>query len=259
LIKTFRLWQRADGLTPAEFKWHWLTEQAALWREAARFSAIRGVTVSFLGPRQISTYAPGHQIPIDIDFDAVESVYFDNIPELRETLSSGVLAALEKKQRATAQPNPDVPWTVTLEEIMGEARNAASLIDPVGNLKIFRIVSRKRDLDRVQFRIYWHNNHGLMERAGPFVGGTTLRTAVAFNAGQIIVGDRLSPAEDTPHTIDCTNEHYFRGSAEPWVFYETVPFPAETRRDEMNFINFEAPVRRALMQEYVIVNPADAD
>jgi hypothetical protein len=254
MIKTFRLWQRADDLTPAEFRWKWLTSQAGLWREAAHFSALRKVTVSFLGPRQIDRYAPGHQVPIDIDFDAVESLYFDTVPDLRETLASGALAALEKAQSADAKPNPDVPWTVTLEEMMGEARNADQLISPNGNLKIFRIVSRRRDLDRVQYRIYWHNNHGLMERAGPFVGGSILRTAVAFNVGQHIVGETLEAAEDNPHNIDCTNEHYFRAGAEPWVFYETVPFPAETRRDEMNFINFDAPVRRALMQEYVVVD-----
>jgi hypothetical protein len=254
MIKTFRLWQRADDLPPAEFRWRWLTHQAALWREASHFAPIRRVTVSFLGPRQITQYAPGHQVPIDIDFDAVESLYFDTVPELRETLSSGVLTVLEKAQSADAKPNPDVPWSVTLEEIMGQARNADKLISPNGNLKIFRIVSRKRDLDRVQFRIYWHNNHGLMERAGPFVGGTILKTAVAFNVGQQIGGDKLEPAVDSPNSIDCTNEHYFRAGAEPWVFYETVPFPAETRRDEMNFINFDSPVRRALMEEYVVVD-----
>jgi hypothetical protein len=259
MIKTFRLWRKSGDLTGAEFKWHWLTHQAALQREVVRFAPIRRVTVSFLGPRQISTYAPGHQVPVPIDFDAVESLYFDNVPDLREALSSGALGVLEKAQRATAEPHPDVPWTVTLEEVMGEARNAASLISAAGNLKIFRIVSRKRDLDRVQFRIYWHNNHGLLERANPFTGGSTLRTTVAFGVGQVITGDALEPAEDTPAAIDCTNEHYFRDGAEPWVFYETQPFPAETRRDELNFINFDAPVRRALMQEYVVADTIGGD
>jgi hypothetical protein len=254
MIKTFRLWRRADDLPPAEFRWRWLTHQAALWREASQFAPIQRITVSFLGPRQIGHYAPGHQLPIDIDFDAVESLYFDTVPELQETLGSGALTVLEKAQALDATPNPDVPWTVTLEEIMGRARNAGQLINPNGNLKLFRIVARKSDLDRTRFRIYWHNNHGLMERSGPFVRGMILKTAVAFNVGQQIVGDKMEPAVETPDSIDCTNEHYFRAGVEPWVFYETTPMPAETRRDELNFINFESPVRRAIMQEYVVVD-----
>jgi hypothetical protein len=257
VIKTFRLWQKAGDITAADFKWQWLTSQSALWRDVTRFSGVRRVCVSFLGPRQIASYAPGHQVPVPIDFDAVESCYFDSVPELSQALASGALAVPQAAAETIAQPHPVVPWTVTLEEIMGEARNAARLISPAGNLKIFRIVSRKRDLDRVQFRIYWHNNHGLLERAGPFTGGTTLRTAVSFEVGHVIAGGALEPAAETPDAIDCTNEHYFRAGAEPWVFYETVPFPAETRRDEMNFINFEAPVRRALMEEFVLADRLD--
>jgi hypothetical protein len=258
MIKTFRLWQRADDLSAEEFKWRWLTQQAALWREAAQLSQIQRVAVSFLGPRQIAHYAPGHQVPVDIDFDAVESLYFDTVPDLRAALAADLIRVLEKAQLTDAKPHPVVPWTITLEEVMGEARNAEQLINPNGNLKIFRIVSRRRDMDRTQFRIYWHNNHARLESAGPFIGGTTLRTTVSFNVGQVIGSEGLEPATDIPESIDCTNEHYFREGAEPWVFYETVPFPAETRRDEMNFINFDAPVRRALMQEYVVVDQRDA-
>jgi hypothetical protein len=259
MIKTFRLWRKADDISAADFRWRWLTAQSALWSDIARFSALQRACVSFLGPRQIASYAPGHQRPVPIDFDAVESLYFDSVPELAAALASGALTVPESAAAAIGEPHPDVPWTVTLEEIMGEARNGGRLISPAGNLKIFRIVSRKRDLDRVQFRIYWHNNHGRLEKASPFTGGTTLRTAVAFNVGQVIAGGALEPAKDTPDAIDCTNEHYCRAGAEPWVFYETVPFPAETRRDELNFINFEAPVRRALMQEYVMVDRLGED
>jgi hypothetical protein len=254
VIKTFRLWRRDAGLSEQEFKWEWLTRQGQLARETIPASPIRRATVSFLGPRQITHYAPGHQLPIDIDFDAVESLYFDSVPDLRSTVASGLLEVLDTTQRRLAQPHPDVPWTVTLEEVMGEAPDASTVISPRGNLKLFRIVSRRRDLDRVQFRIYWHNNHGLMERANPYVRKIFLRTAVAFNVGQTINGFELEPAVDTPDSIDCTNEHYFRGGAEPWVMYETQPMPAESRRDELNFINFEAPVRRALMQEYVLAD-----
>lgn len=261
MLKTFRLWKRGDGVSAEEFKWRWLTEHAAAQREAVRFAPIERVTASFHWPRQIQSYAPGHQVAIPTDFDGVESLHFRSVADLKETLDGGVLRVLERHLRAFAEPHDEVPWAVTLEEIMGDAPDTHDHRTGVGDLKLFRILSRKEGMARLAFRMYWHNNHRILEAAAPFTnhpgskpGQRHLRTSVCFNTGQVIVDHTVRAADDfeSPNSIDCTNEHWYTSNSEPWEFYETVPFPDEVRQDELNFINFEAPVRRSLMGEYVI-------
>jgi hypothetical protein len=154
-----------------------------------------------------------------------------------------------------AAPHPAIPVTVVLEEPMGEAPDAADIVTGKGDLKLFRIVHRKAGLDLAQFRAYWHHHHEIDDLDAPFIGGQGMkRVLVSFSTGSAIIDNELSPIEeDQPgNLIDSTVEIYYEPSADPWKAYATIPLPAAIRRDEVNFINFDLPARRAIVQEYVI-------
>jgi hypothetical protein len=264
MIRIIRLWKRADGVDDNNFRWLWRTRQASLQREVVGCTPIQRVTVSFLTPRQIGSYAPGHQVPIAIDFDAVESYYFHSLTGLRAALASGVLRFLEEAQGDFSVPHPSVPWTVTLEEPMGRNSDPSLRLTGQGDLKTFRTLARKADIDYVQLRVYWHTHHKILEMGAVYRGGPFVIN-VSFGLGQRIVGDQLVPIDETQvgDNIDATTDIYYPPGTEVWVGYETSPFEETTRRDERAFINFDAFFRRAIMEEYVLADetqqPAPTD
>jgi hypothetical protein len=255
-LRAIRLWRRAAPLEPEQFRWRWLTGHAAHQRLAGDYAPISRITAAFVGPRQIGTLAEGHQAAIDIDFDAVESYHFELMEDLRACLASGVLASLEEQAREFAEPHPTVPWIVTLDELMGESTRAGRVISGVGDRKMFRTLSRAKTMDLTQLRHYWHGPHRLFEMASPYKGGWAMRTHVSFSLGQRIVGNALQAVDDTDigDTYDAVLDSYYPvgHGADPWVTYETVRFPPEVRADEMHFVNFDAHLRRAVLEEYEI-------
>jgi hypothetical protein len=77
--------------------------------------------------------------------------------------------------------------------------------------------------------------------------------------GQQIVGDQVVPIDESRvgDNIDATTDIYYPAGTEVWVGYETTPFEETTRRDERNFINFDAFFRRAIVEEYVLAEAAE--
>jgi hypothetical protein len=254
MIKTVRLVRRDPGLTPEQFKWRWLTRHGAILRQAVELTGMCRATASFLAPQQISTYTSGNQIPVDIDFDGVEQLYFRTGADLRETLASGLIEELTAHEAGLSDLGSEVARVVMLEEVMAvrpEAEDAG-----VHRLKIIRTIARKQGLDMYQFRDYWHNHHKIIELGG-IRSGASYRINVSFSQRQTVrvsVPDGKLTVDEGDTEYDAFMDIYSLLGTDIPAQYASRPFPPEVRRDETNFINLEAPLYRAVLDEYVVAN-----
>jgi hypothetical protein len=225
-----------------------------LLSKAVELSPICRTTVGFLAPEQITDYTPGNQLPMDIDFDGVEQLYFRTGQDLRSTVASGLLEELTVAEEGLSENGPEVSRVVMLEEEM------ASRPEPddgaVHRLKLIRTITRKRGLDMYQFRDYWHNHHKVTELGGIY-SGPTYRINVSFSMRQTIrvsLPDGKLTVDDGDTAFDGFMDIYWlMGTSVPAVF-ASRRFPPEIRRDERNFIDLDAPLYRAVVEEYVVAS-----
>jgi hypothetical protein len=252
MIKAIRLVRRNPDLAPHEFRWRWLLEHGSALREAVAQSPLARATASFARERQITDYGEGHQVPVELDFDGMESLYFPTLGALREALDSGVLAALDRSLATVAAEAPDVPRHVTLEETMARRPDCDALLGNGTRMKLARTLIRKEGTDLYQFRDHWHNHHRHIETRSIYLGPTPLIN-VSFSIGQVVGGGELrAPADrDGVMGFDGVIEIFFPSDLDLLGMYST-PFTPETRRDELNFLSMDAPIRRALMDEHVL-------
>jgi hypothetical protein len=252
MIKTVRLVRRDPALTPEQFKWRWLTQHGATLRQAVEVTPICRITASFLAAEQITTYTQGNQLPKDIDFDAVEQIYFRTGNDLRSTVSSGLLGELTLAETGLADNGSGVARVVMLEETMASRPEAED--GAVHRLKTIRTITRKKGLDMYQFRDYWHNHHKIIEMGG-IRGGNSYRINVSFSQRQTIrvsLPDGKLTVDDGDTEYDAFMDIYALVGTDIPAQYASRPFPAEVRRDETNFIDLEAPLYRAVLDEYVV-------
>jgi hypothetical protein len=254
MIKTVRLVRRDPGLTPEQFKWRWLTRHGAVLRQAVEVSPICRVTASFLTPEQITTYSPGNQLPRETDFDGIEQLYFRTGADLRQVLGSGLLEELTADEAGLSDNGPEAGRVVMLEEVMAvrpETEDAG-----VHRLKTIRTIARKKGLDMYQFRDHWHNHHKIIELGG-IRSGSSYRINVSFSQRQTIrisLPDGKLTVDEGDTDYDAFMDIYALLGSDIPAQYASRPFPAEVRRDETNFINFDAPLYRNIMDEYVVGN-----
>jgi hypothetical protein len=210
--------------------------------------------MGFLAPEQITQYTPGNQLPMDIDFDGVEQLYFRTGLDLRSTAASGLLEELTVAEDGLAENGPEASRIVMLEEEM------ASRPEPddtaAHRLKLIRTITRKRGLDMYQFRDYWHNHHKVTETGGIY-SGPTYRINVSFSMRQTIrvsLPEGKLTVDDGDTAFDGFMDIYWlMGTSVPAVFANR-PFPPAIRRDERNFIDLDAPLYRAVVEEYVVAS-----
>jgi hypothetical protein len=254
MIKTVRFLRRDPSLTPEQFRWRFLTRHGALVAQAVNLSPICRATASFLAPQQITTYTPGNQLPKDIDFDAVEQLYFRTGDDLRRTLASGLLEELTVSENGVSDNGAEVARVVMLEDVMAvrdEPEDAG-----VHRLKTIRTIERKPDLDMYQFRDYWHGHHKVIETGGIY-SGATYRINVSFSLSQTIrvsLPDGKLTVDEGDTEYDAFMDLYALMGTDIPAQYAARPFPAEVRRDERNFIDLDGPLYRAVMEEYVIAS-----
>jgi hypothetical protein len=256
MIKTVRLLRRHPALTPEQFKWRFLLPNGAGLRQAVRLTPVCRATVSFLASRQITTYTPGNQIPVETDFDAVEQLYFRTGADLRATIGSGMLEAIVADEDGLVDHGTEVARIIMLEDVV--ALRPEPQDSGVHRLKTIRTVIRKAGLDIYQFRDYWLNHHKVLEFGG-IRNGSHYRINVSFSQRQTIrisVPDGKLAVDEGDTAFDAFMDIYALLGTDIPAQYASRPFPAHTRRDETNFINFDAPLYRAVMDEYVIADRA---
>jgi hypothetical protein len=252
MIKTVRFVRREPHLTPEQFRWRYLTQQGARLSKAVELTPIVRATTAFLVPEQITTYTPGNQLPMETDFDAVEQLYFPTAAALRSTAESGVLEALTAEEEGLADNGAEVDRIVMVEDVM--ALRPEPEDDGVQRLKMIRTVTRKAGLDIYQFRDYWMNHHRRLEMGGIRLG-SRYRINVSFSLRQTIrvaLPDGKLTIEDGDTAYDGFMDIYALAGTDFPAEYSTRVFPDHTRRDERNFINFDAPLYRAIMDEFVV-------
>jgi hypothetical protein len=252
MIRTIRLVRKPAGQSDEEFRWAWLLRHGSIVREAVAQSDIHKVTASFADTEQISEYAEGQQLPVPLDFDAVESVYFPTVVHLQAGLASGVLDALDASLDAVTDSGGSVPRVVALEETMARRSDTDEVLGSGPRKKLLRTLKRKEDIDLFQFRDYWHNHHKIIEMDRAYMAPMPL-TNVSFSRGHTIADGEIRSIAESDGVMDFDGilELFFAPDYDPIPFYKQ-PFSPEIRRDELNFLSMELPIRRAVMHEYTI-------
>lgn len=252
MIRAVRLLPRPADQSDPELRWNWLLKHGPVAREAVAQSEIARITASFATPEQIVEYGAGHQVPVRQDFEAEEAVYFPTFEQLRSALASGVLSALDASLDTVLPGASAVPRVITIEETMARRPDAEAVLGANPRTKLLRTLKRKPDIDLVQFRDYWHNHHRIIEMLGVYMGGLPL-ILVSFALGQTIDGDEIRDIEDRDGLMDLDGviEIFSAPGVDALSGYR-LPFPATIRRDELNFLSMDAPIRRVQLQEHVL-------
>jgi hypothetical protein len=256
MIKLVRLVRRDPGLTPDQFKWRWILSYGPWQRQAVASRAVCRVTASFLAPKQIDGLAPLEQPHMPIDFDAIEQLYFTSRRNLERTLESGLLADLAAGENGLCDNGGEILRTVMLEETMALRREPED--GAAHRVKTIRTLTRRKNLDMAQFRDYWHNHHQVIEQGGIRLG-SMYRINVAFSMQETVRLDlpsgklTVTEGEDFPN-FDAFMEPYYLLGTDVAAAFATRAFPPQIRRDEINFLDLDAPLRRAVMDEFVIAN-----
>jgi hypothetical protein len=259
MIKTVRFVRREPHLAPEQFRWRYLTQHGARLSKAVELTPIVRATASFVAPEQITTYTPGNQLPVPIDFDGVEQLYFRTAADLRATIASGVLEALTAEEEGLTDNGAEVDRIVMLEDVMAVRPEPQD--SGVQRLKTIRTITRKAGLDMYQFRDYWMNHHRRLEMGGIRLG-SRYRINVSFSQRQTIrvaLPDGKLTVEEGDTAYDAFMDIYALAGTNIAGEYSTRVFPDHTRRDERNFINFDAPLYRAVMDEYVVASRSAFD
>jgi hypothetical protein len=252
MIRAIRLVRKRSELSDQEFKWSWLLHHGPVVREAIAHSPLVKATASFNAPVQIEEYGEGQQVPVALDFDGMEALHFPTVPHLREALQSGVLAALDESLDRFADGASSVPRLVTLEEAMVDRPDRDQVLNGYPRQKLLRTLRRREDIDLYQFRDHWHNHHRVIETGGTWRGPAPL-TNVSFSIGQTIADGELREVreEDGLMNNDGVIEIFSAWGVDLLPGYK-LPFPPEVRRDELNFLSMELPIRRTIMHEYLL-------
>lgn len=202
-FKVVRMAKRGDKL-PLEFKQEWVDLHSQFKRASNK------VVVSMVK----SEKAP---------FDGLAAMHYSNVAKAKETLAD----------------HPGRQEVLCEEFLSGERLDAAKTIKTKEQIKIVRLIIRKKDLSLAQFKDYWLRNYAKLEKR------LTVETPV-----QRVVASFAVPPEPG------ANEPYFDGmeevylaSLEDFNAMLASPIPALMRKEEENFVQLDAPLNASLMVE----------
>lgn len=202
-FKVVRMAKRGDKL-PLEFKTEWLELNGQLKRAANR------VTVSM----PTSENSP---------FDGFAGIYYSTVAKAKETLSD----------------KPGRQEVLCEEFISGEKLDAAKTIKSKDQVKIIRLIIRKKDLSLADFKKNWLTNYTKLEKR------LTVETPVLRVAASFAVAP--DPGGNEPY-FDGMEELYL-ASLDDFKAMLASPIPALMRKEEENFVQLDAPLNASLMTE----------
>lgn len=202
-FKVVRMAKRGDKL-PHEFKTEWVELNGQLKRAANR--VVVGV--------------PTNDAPA---FDALASIYYSTAAKAKDILTD----------KAGRQE-------VLCEEILsGEKVDAAKTIKPKDQIKVVRLITRKKEMSLAQFRGHWLLNYAKLEKR------LTVETPVLRVVASFAVPPE--PGANEPY-FDGMEEVYL-ASMEDFNAMLASPIPALMRKEEENFVQLDAPSNASLMLE----------
>ena len=233
--KLIRLVKRKAGLTPAQFKEHWLGPHAKLQQAAIATNPSRRVAANIATGESFGGGAP--------PFDGMIEAWFDTLDDAHKAMAStpamlAVRADVPNFIDLAASP----AHMLTEEFVMTQKPGAAT--KPGGQLKIIRTVYRRKDLTLAQFKDYWLNNHAKLEdrvnRESPVTK---------------IVATFAVPEPGKEPDFDGMVELYFNSVDDIRAMF-AGPIPAMMRKDEENFVQMDAPAIRVVAEEFTMAEKA---
>jgi uncharacterized protein (TIGR02118 family) len=231
MIKIVRLVKRRAGLSFAQFKDYWLNEHAPHERRAMAATPLQKVVASIA----TGEVALGGTEP---PFDGMVALYFQSLEDARATFPGPAMAAMLEDARNFVAPD-GAPQQIFADEYLMSEKPAAAIARS-GQLKIFRTVTRRRDLTHAQFKDYWLNNHSKLEDR-----------VIRESAVQRIVATFALPQPGQAPDFDGMVELYFNSVEDIRAMF-AGPVPAMMRKDEENFVQMDAPALRLVAEEFLI-------
>jgi uncharacterized protein (TIGR02118 family) len=231
-MKLIRLVKRKPGLTPAQFKEHWLGPHAALQQRAiAATPTLRIAANIATGEAFGGAAAP---------FDGMIEAWFANEADARAAMTSPAMGPIREDVAKFIDTAASPAHQLCEEYLMSKKPGAAGETKPSGQIKIIRTVYRRKDLTPRQFKDYWLNNHSKLE-------DRVIRESPVTR----IVATFAVPEPGTEPGFDGMVELYFNSADDIRAMF-AGPIPAMMRKDEENFVQMDAPAIRVVAEEHTI-------
>jgi len=202
-FKVVRMAKRGDKL-PLEFKQEWVDLHSQYKRASNK------VVVSM----------PTSEKP---PFDGFAAMHYSNAAKAKETLAD----------------HPGRQEVLCEEFVSGEKLDAAKTIKPKDQVKVVRLIIRKKDLSLAQFKDHWLKNYAKLEKR------LTVETPVLRVVASFAVPPE--PGANEPY-FDGMEELYL-ASLEDFNAMLASPIPALMRKEEESFVQIDAPTNASLMVE----------
>ena len=202
-FKVVRMAKRGDKL-PLEFKQEWIELHSQYKRTSNK------VVVSM----------PTSEKP---PFDGFAAMHYSNAVKAKETLAD----------------HPGRQEVLCEEFVSGEKLDAPKTIKSKDQVKVVRLIIRKKDLSLAQFKDYWLKNYMKLEKR------LTVETPVLRVVASFAVPPE--PGANEPY-FDGMEELYL-ASLEDFNAMLASPIPALMRKEEENFVQLDAPTNASLMVE----------
>lgn len=233
MLKRVCLVRRRPGLSLAQFQSQWLDRRGAMELRAFNSGSMLKIVVSFSTGEVVlgGTEAP---------FDAMVAGYFDGEEDARAGGFDPIAAMIRDDLGTLVEVSRAAEGITAEEHLMAERPDAARLLHKAGQLKVVRIVYRRRDLTSAQFKEYWLQNHSRLKG-----------NAIGSPGVQRIVASFAIPEAGRNPDFDGMVEIYFDSIENVRAMFGGN-VPNIMRRDEENFVQMDAPALRVVTEEYVI-------
>jgi len=202
-FKVVRMAKRGDKL-PLEFKQEWSELHSQLKRASNK------VVVSM-----VTSEKPA--------FDGFAAMYYSNAAKAKETLTD----------------HPGRQEVMCEEFVSGEKPDAAKSIKPKEQVKIVRLIIRKKELSLAEFKDHWLKNYMKLEK----------RLSVETPVLRVVASFALPPEPGGNEPYFDGMEEVYLASLEDFNAMLASPIPALMRKEEENFVQLDAPSNASLMVE----------
>jgi len=206
-FKVVRMAKRGDKL-PLEFKQEWVDLHSQYKRASNK------VVVSM----------PTSEKP---PFDGFAAMHYSNAAKAKETLAD----------------HPGRQEVLCEEFVSGEKLDAAKTIKAKDQVKVVRLIIRKKDMSLAQFKDHWLKNYAKLEKR------LTVETPVLRVVASFAVPPE--PGANEPY-FDGMEELYL-ASLEDFNAMLASPIPALMRKEEESFVQLDAPTNASLMVEETVL------
>jgi hypothetical protein len=160
-------------------------------------------------------------------FDGFAAMHYSNAAKAKETLAD----------------HPGRQEVLCEEFVSGEKLDAAKTIKPKDQVKVVRLIIRKKDMSLAQFKDHWLKNYAKLEKR------LTVETPVLRVVASFAVPPE--PGANEPY-FDGMEELYL-ASLEDFNAMLASPIPALMRKEEESFVQLDAPTNASLMVEETVL------